>query len=226
MNVPATVPINIVVFASGAGSNLRALVDARASSYRVAGVVADHRAAGALDFAEQNGIPYAVIHRSHHASGSSQASAVLPAAGETRVAWEARLRDAAQSFRADWVVLAGFMFLLRGPMLDAFNGRILNIHPSLLPAFPGLDSPRQALEAGASVTGCTVHLVDAGMDTGPILAQARVPIATGDTVASLHQRIQVAEHKLFPYVVDLIARQGVWASAVEFDATTSIPVPS
>lgn len=222
--------MNLVVFASGAGSNLRALVHARASSYRVVGVVADHRAAGALDFAEEMGIPYAVIHRStrptHSASALDTEPACAPNTCETRLAWEARLVQAAQSFRPDWVVLAGFMFLLRGPMLEAFTGRLLNIHPSLLPAFPGLDSPRQALEAGASVTGCTVHLVDAGMDTGPILAQARVPVATGDTVASLHRRIQEAEHKLFPYVVDRIARRGVWTSAVEFDATTSIPVPS
>jgi len=97
------------------------------------------------------------------------------------------------------------MRMIKAPMLEAFPNRIINIHPSLLPQFPGLTSWKQALEAGARVTGCTVHYVDGGMDTGPILAQAEVPVLPGDTAGSLHARIQVAEHALFPAVLAKLA---------------------
>jgi phosphoribosylglycinamide formyltransferase-1 len=108
--------------------------------------------------------------------------------------------------KADFVILAGFMRVIKEPLLRAFPGRILNIHPSLLPAFRGLEAWRQALEARVPETGCTVHLVDAGVDTGKILGQSRVPVLPGDTAESLHARIQVAEHELYPRIVREFAK--------------------
>jgi phosphoribosylglycinamide formyltransferase-1 len=108
--------------------------------------------------------------------------------------------------RVDFVVLAGFMRVIKEPILKAFPGRILNIHPSLLPDFRGLEAWRQALEAGVSEAGCTVHLVDSGVDTGKILGQSRVPVLPGDTAETLHTRIQVAEHELYPRIVREFSR--------------------
>ena len=102
---------------------------------------------------------------------------------------------------AELVVLAGYMRMVKEPLLEAFPGKIINIHPSLLPAFPGLEAWTQALAAGVAETGCTVHYVDGGMDSGPIIAQRRVPVLPGDTPESLHARIQVAEHEVYPEVV-------------------------
>jgi phosphoribosylglycinamide formyltransferase-1 len=105
------------------------------------------------------------------------------------------------------VVLAGYMRMIKPPLLEAFPRRIVNIHPSLLPAFPGLEAWRQALAAGVPETGCTVHYVDAGMDTGEIIAQRAVPVLPGDTAETLHARIQVAEHALYPEVLARLARR-------------------
>ena len=124
-----------------------------------------------------------------------------------------------QSAQVDLVVLAGFMRVLKGDFLRAFPGRIVNIHPSLLPAFPGLEAWKQALDCGVKVTGCTVHFVDAGVDSGPIIAQETVPVLADDTPATLHERIQVVERRLYPQVVGALAegristrgRMVVWA---------------
>ncbi len=105
----------------------------------------------------------------------------------------------------DMVCLAGFMRLVKQPLLDAFPNRILNIHPSLLPAFPGLDAWKQALDAAVPETGCTVHYVDAGMDTGPTLLRAKVPVKPGDTAETLHARIQEQEHRIYPEAIRLAA---------------------
>jgi phosphoribosylglycinamide formyltransferase-1 len=104
------------------------------------------------------------------------------------------------------VVLAGFMRVLGAAFIDRFAGRIINVHPALLPLFPGTDGPAQAIAAGVRISGCTVHVADAGIDTGPIIAQAVVPVLDGDDAERLHQRIQAAEHKLLPAVIDAIAR--------------------
>ena len=117
-------------------------------------------------------------------------------------------RETARRLKAagvDLVCLAGFLRLVRRPLLEEFPERILNIHPSLLPAFPGLESWKQAMEAGASEAGCTVHFVDEGMDTGPIILQEAVPILADDTAASLHARIQVLEHRLYPEAIRKVA---------------------
>ena len=120
--------------------------------------------------------------------------------------------------QADLIVLAGFMRILKGEFLRAFTNRVINIHPSLLPAFPGLEAWQQALDYGVKVTGCTVHFVDQGVDSGPILAQETVPVLAGDTAATLHERIQQSERRLYPRVVGALAegrivlkgRQCVW----------------
>lgn len=134
---------------------------------------------------------------------------------EAEQAYVKRLTDA----QADLIVLAGFMRILKGEFLRAFANRVINIHPSLLPAFSGLEAWQQALDYGVKVTGCTVHYVDQGVDSGPILAQETVPVLAGDTAASLHERIQQAEWRLYPRVVGALAegritlkgRQCVWA---------------
>jgi len=109
----------------------------------------------------------------------------------------------------DLVVLAGFMRVLKGDFLRAFEGRIVNIHPSLLPSFPGLEAWKQALENGVKITGCTVHFVDAGVDAGPIIGQQAVPVLDDDTPDSLHQRIHAAEHDLYPRCVGALARREI-----------------
>jgi phosphoribosylglycinamide formyltransferase 1 len=120
---------------------------------------------------------------------------------EAERAYVAALRDAG----VDWVVLAGFMRILKGDFLRAFERRVVNIHPSLLPAFPGLEAWKQALEYGVKVTGCTVHLVDRGVDTGPIVAQQIIPVLDDDTPESLHARIQIVEHTLYPAAIGALA---------------------
>jgi phosphoribosylglycinamide formyltransferase-1 len=107
----------------------------------------------------------------------------------------------------EWVALAGYMRMVKAPLLDAFPGRVINIHPSLLPKFPGLEAWKQALAAGVSETGCTVHYVDSGMDTGGIIAQSAVPVLPGDSPETLHARIQQAEHALYPSVLRKIAER-------------------
>jgi phosphoribosylglycinamide formyltransferase-1 len=151
-------------------------------------VLSDVEEAGILDLARQFGIPHRFV-----ASGSFR----------TRMSTEAEeeMVRLLQEAAVDFVVLAGFMRVIKEPLLKAFPGRILNIHPSLLPAFRGLEAWRQAVEAGVPEAGCTVHLVDAGVDTGRILGQSKVPVHPGDTAESLHARIQVAEHELYPRMV-------------------------
>lgn len=185
--------LDVVVLVSGRGSNLRALLDAIEQGRcraRVAAVIADRESAGALELARERSIPTRVVKPQDHAD---------------RAAWDVALADAIGASAPDLVVLAGFLRIVGRAVLERFGGRILNVHPALLPAFPGLDAPGQALAAGVRITGCTVHVVDAGVDTGPILAQAAVPVLPGDDAQALHARIQPAEHQLLPAVVDWIA---------------------
>jgi phosphoribosylglycinamide formyltransferase-1 len=175
------------VLGSGKGSNFRALAEAfRAGSLGCEPkiVLSDVETAGILDLARSFEIPCRFV------SPGPFRTKMSPEAEEeiVRILIEARV---------DFVVLAGFMRVIKEPLLKAFPGRILNIHPSLLPAFPGLEAWRQALEAGVPEAGCTVHLVDSGVDTGKILGQSRVPVLPTDTAESLHARIQVAEHELY-----------------------------
>jgi len=189
-------PLTLGVLGSGSGSNFQALLDAIDDGRlqaRVAIVLSDNPEARILERARARGIPAELIDCGGHAR-------LFPAAEQERVA--GLLRDAG----VDYVCLAGFMRLVKRPLLDAFPGRILNIHPSLLPEFPGLEAWKQALDAGVSETGCTVHLVDAGMDTGPVVMREHVRVLPGDTPESLHARIQAAEHRIYPAAISLLAR--------------------
>lgn len=178
--------VRVGVLASGSGTNLQALIDAELSPAELSCVVCNVPGAKALSRAEAAGLPAELIDHKAYPSRTAFEDAVV-----------ARLR----AHGVEWVVLAGFMRILGAPLLSAFPDRILNIHPSLLPAFPGLDAQGQAHAAGVCISGCTVHLIDAGCDTGPILAQAAVPRLPGDSRDELQRRILAQEHRLLPAVV-------------------------
>lgn len=163
-------------------------IDAGQLNARIALVLSDNPDAFILQRAARRGIATGVIDCGTYKTRFPE---------ESQRETARRLTDAG----VELVCLAGFLRLVKQPLLDAFPSRILNIHPSLLPAFPGLESWKQALDAGATEAGCTVHYVDAGMDTGPILLQEAVPILEGDTPESLHARIQVVEHRLYPEAI-------------------------
>ncbi|WP_024802189.1 phosphoribosylglycinamide formyltransferase [Nocardia sp. BMG51109] len=194
--MPPTAPATVVVLASGAGSLLRSLLDAaRQAGYpaRVAAVGVD-RACAATEHAEQAGVPHFLAAVADHPD---------------RAAWDRALTDAVAAHRPDLVVSAGFMKLVGPAFLERFGGRIINTHPALLPSFPGAHGVRDALAYGVRVTGSTVHLVDAGVDTGPILAQEAVPVLPGDDEATLHERIKVVERRLLVDVVAAVATRGI-----------------
>ena len=187
--------LKLGVLGSGKGSNFRAIADAIARgdiNAEVCIVISDFEAAGILTLARERGI---------------RAEFVSPGRFKTKMEPEQEqhlaqmLRDAG----VELVVLAGYMRMVKPPLLDAFPRHIINIHPSLLPAFPGLEAWRQAVDARASKSGCTVHYVDSGMDTGEIIARTEVPVLSDDTPETLHARIQVAEHKLYPAVIAQLA---------------------
>lgn len=180
-----------LVLISGRGSNLEALLRAigeKRCAADIVGVIADRDAPG-LDHAAQRNIATEVVRYQK----------------QDRAGWEHQLLETVSRFEPTLIVLAGFMRLLSADFVRRV-GPIINVHPSLLPAFPGMHATRQAIEAGVRMTGCTVHLVDEGVDTGRILAQAAVAISPGDDAAALQARIQRAEHQLLPAVVDAIAR--------------------
>jgi phosphoribosylglycinamide formyltransferase-1 len=185
--------MNLGVLISGRGSNLLAIlaaIDAGALPARVALVISNKSDAAGLARAATAGIPTRVIPHGAYAN---------------REAFDAALVAALREAAVDVVVLAGFMRLLTPVFLDAFPNRVVNIHPSLLPAFPGVDAQAQALAYGARVTGCTVHLVDTGTDTGPVIAQAAVPVLQGDDRESLAARILPREHELLVRALAWIA---------------------
>lgn len=184
------------VLGSGKGSNFVAIEDAivtGAIPAAVALVLSDVESAGILRHARQRGLPARFIATGKFRTKLDE---------EAERAYVRALQEA----KVDLIVLAGFMRVLKGDFLRAFEGRIVNIHPSLLPSFPGLEAWKQALDHGVKVTGCTVHFVDAGVDCGPIIGQQTVPVLDGDTAETLHQRIHAAEHELYPKCVAGIAR--------------------
>lgn len=188
-------PFRLAVLGSGKGSNFAAIADGcvqGAIPAEIAVVVSDVADAGILEQARRRKLP---------------AEFVPPGKFRTKLDEDAerRLVDLLTTSRVDLVVLAGFMRILKGEFLRAFAGRVINIHPALLPAFPGLEAWKQALDYGVKVTGCTVHFVDQGIDTGPIIAQETVPVLPGDTPEKLHARIQQAEHRLYPRVIAAFA---------------------
>ncbi len=183
----------IGVLVSGNGSNLDALLSAsrRGDLPEIALVLANVAGCRALSRAEEARVPARFLD---------------PRAAPSREAYDEALAAELGEARIDLVCLAGFMRLVGRPLLERFAGRVLNIHPSLLPAFPGLHAPRQAVAAGVRVSGCTVHFVDAGLDTGAVIAQAAVPVQLDDTEESLAARILEQEHRLFPAAAAWVAR--------------------
>jgi phosphoribosylglycinamide formyltransferase-1 len=182
----------IVVLASGAGTNLQAILDQvhGRDGIEVVGVGSDQPAAGALERARAAGVPTAVFPRSEHPD---------------REARDAALGDWVQERDADLVVLAGYMQLLSAAFVARFPDRIVNIHPALLPDFPGLDAIGQALEAGVEVTGVTVHFVDEGVDTGPVLLQRQVPMPASGDREELEAAVHAVEHRLYPEAIRIVA---------------------
>jgi phosphoribosylglycinamide formyltransferase 1 len=181
------------VLVSGSGTNLQAIFDAIGAgklSAKLGVVVSNVATAKALDRARAAGAAVRVVDHKAHTS---------------REAFDAAVVEVLRSHGVDCVVLAGFMRIITPVLLDAFPHRVVNIHPSLLPAFPGVHAQRQALAYGVRISGCTVHLVDTGTDTGPILAQAAVPVLDEDTEESLRDRILEKEHQLLPEVLQWIA---------------------
>ena len=184
------------VLGSGKGSNFVAIADAIAAGKipaEIGVVLSDVENAGILEHARQRNLPSRFI---------------APGKFRTKLDEDAERTyvDTLRAANVDLIVLAGFMRVLKGDFLRAFEGRIINIHPSLLPSFPGLEAWKQALDYGVKVTGCTVHFVDAGVDSGAIIGQQTVPVLDNDTAATLHARIHAAEHDLYPKCVAAIAR--------------------
>jgi phosphoribosylglycinamide formyltransferase-1 len=182
---------NIVILISGRGSNMEAVVRAAQAEgwpARIAAVISNKADAKGLDFAKEHGIATAVVSNKEFAS---------------REAFDAALQEVIDGFAPDLVVLAGFMRILTPPFVAHYEGRMLNIHPSLLPLFPGLHTHQQAIDAGVTEHGATVHFVTSELDHGPMVAQAKVPVLPGDTEASLSARVLVQEHTLYPRAVRL-----------------------
>ncbi|MDT5231151.1 MAG: phosphoribosylglycinamide formyltransferase 1 [Mycobacterium sp.] len=193
--VPPSAPARLVVLASGTGSLLASLLDAAVGDYpaRVIAVGVD-RDCPAAEIAAAASLPTFRVRLADHPD---------------RDAWDAALTEAAAAHSPDLVVSAGFMKILGKQFLSKFQGRILNTHPTLLPAFPGAHGVAAALAHGVKVTGCTVHLVDAGTDTGPILAQQPIPVLDDDDEETLHERIKVTERRLLVDVIAAVATGGV-----------------
>ena len=190
----------LVVLVSGEGTNLQALIDAAEDETYGAEIVAvgsDRPGINALKRAQSHKIPtFTVSTRSH----------------QTRQDWDEALTEQCRKHTPDLIVLAGFMKLVGKPFLGAFGGRCVNTHPALLPSFPGTHGVRDALEHGVKVTGCTVLIIDDGTDTGPIVAQAAVPVLEDDDEQNLHERIKVAERALLVDTVGKMVREG-WSVA-------------
>jgi len=186
----------VVVLVSGTGTNLQALLDACADNAYGAMVVAvgaDRSQTQAIARAEQTGVPTFVLQLSQFTD---------------RAAWDAALTEAVASHTPDLVILAGFMKLVGPTFMARFAQRIVNTHPALSPSFPGMHAPRDALAYGVKVTGCTLFVVDEGIDTGPIVAQAAVPVLDDDDEETLHERIKTVERRLLVDTVSALAREG------------------
>ncbi|MBM4139930.1 MAG: phosphoribosylglycinamide formyltransferase [Nitrospira sp.] len=185
--------LKIGVLASGRGSNFQSIIDEiefKRLNAEIALLITDNPSAFAIERAKKHGIHYLIIR---------------PKEFHSKDEIFIKIAEELKERHVELVVLAGFMRIVRKPLIDAFPNRIMNIHPALLPAFPGLRGQRQALEYGAKISGCTVHFVDEGMDTGPIIIQAAVPIFQDDTEETLSERILKYEHKIYPEAIRLFS---------------------
>lgn len=183
-------PLNLAVFVSGGGTNLQAILDARIRGVNVALVVSSNPRAYAIERARRRGVPVRVVEPKRYPS---------------RESYDARLIELLEEFSIDLIALAGFMRILSPLMVNRYRNRIMNIHPALLPSFPGTNAVARALEYGVKWTGCTVHFLDEGVDTGPIIIQSVVPVHDDDTVESLTERIHQHEHRIYPEAIRLFA---------------------
>ncbi len=178
------------MFVSGSGTNLQAIIDAGIPNVEIALVLSNNPGAYALERAKKHGIPAEIAdHRDY--SGREE--------------YEKRVLELLEPYEVDLIALAGFMRILSPYFVRAYKNRIVNIHPALLPSFPGMHAARQALESGVKFTGCTVHFVDEGVDTGPTILQAVVPVLDDDNEESLLERIHKEEHRIYPEALKLIA---------------------
>lgn len=180
------------VFASGTGSNFEAIMETENLACEIVLLICDKPGARVIEKAERLGVQTFVLNPKNYPSKAEYESEVL---------------SAVRKHEVEWIFLAGYMRLVGPTLLEAYEGKILNIHPSLLPAFPGKDAIGQAFQAGAKVTGVTVHFVDEGMDTGPVIAQEQVRILPEDTEDTLKIRIQQVEHVLYPKVINQVVQQ-------------------
>lgn len=200
------------ILISGRGSNMSALIDAAEDAdfpAEIALVLSNRANAGGLKVAEEAGLATAVVDHKAYADRASFDAAV-----------DARLREAG----VEIVCLAGFMRLLTPDFVEAWRNRMINIHPSLLPLFPGLHTHERAIEAGMRLAGCTVHFVRAEMDSGPIIAQAAVPIAFDDTPETLAKRVLSAEHEIYPLALALVAGDLVWVEGERIAYASELPL--
>ncbi len=187
--------LNIGVLVSGNGSNLQTIIDRIEEgklAARITCVISNNAGAFALERARRHGI--AGLHLDHR---------LFP----DRASYDAALLDALRRHEVDLVVLAGFMRIITPLILEAYPHAVVNIHPALLPAFPGLHAQKQAIDYGVKISGCTVHFVDSGTDTGPVIIQSAVPVLDGDTEETLSARIQVEEHRIYPEAIRLFAEK-------------------
>ena len=183
---------NVAIFVSGSGSNLQSIIDARIKLANIAVVVCNKPDAYAITRARNSNIPVEIVNHREF---------------ESREDFESEIIKRLEKYNIDLVVLAGFMRVLTPLFVGHYENRIMNIHPALLPSFPGMKSAKQALDYGVKVTGCTVHFVDTGVDTGPIIIQAVVEINNEDDEASLLEKIHKQEHRIFPKAVELFCEE-------------------
>jgi phosphoribosylglycinamide formyltransferase-1 len=201
----------VALLASGRGSTVRALTDAALAGQcdvDFIALVTDRPGAPVVALAQELGLEVVTLPLKK---------------GDDRALWDRKMADALDALDCDVFVLAGFMRILGQSVVERFGGRMLNIHPSLLPAFPGKDAPAQAVAAGVPLSGCSVHLVDAGVDSGPVLGQAAVPVLRGDCAELLHARIQAAERVLYPAVVHAFAHGQLSADVRPLTLDSGVP---
>ncbi len=184
----------VSIFVSGNGGNLQAIMDARIKGVRIAPVVCNNPQASAIERARRGGLPVEVVdHRDFSSRGD----------------FEAEIVSRLEKYNPDFIVLAGFMRILSPFFIKRFSGGIINIHPSLLPAFPGASAVRDALDYGVRVTGCTAHFVEEEVDSGPVIMQSAVSVSADDTEETLSEKIHREEHRIYPEAVKLLARGGI-----------------
>ena len=187
----------VVILISGRGSNMQALLEAKLPCQIVA-VISNRADASGLEIAKAHGLATAVVSHREHAD---------------RAAFDTALAQVIDSYRADLVVLAGFMRILTTPFVERYLGKLVNIHPSLLPSYAGVDTHERALKDGVKIHGCTVHFVTPTLDGGPIIIQAAVPVLRDDTAASLSARVLHEEHRIYPQALRWLCREQVWLDA-------------